>query len=119
MTNTQFKKIKKQANRRKRIGNVYSAINKKIVMRLLLVAVGILVVCQVTMSSNLATKGARINELNRELEQLKKEKEELSLEISSLGSLSRIKKVASTELYMVEGQAFVDYLEPSQSLASR
>lgn len=119
MTNKKLRQIKKQADRRKRVGVAYSVFSSKVAPRAVLLVLGVLILAQVVLSSHLATQGAEINKLNRELEQLKKENEQLSLQISSLGSLARIKHVASTELGMFSGQKHIDYLKPSPSLASR
>ncbi len=119
MTSKKLKRIKKQAKRRKRFTHTYSVFGSRIAPRVVLLVLGVLVVGQVILSSHLATQGAQINKLNRELEDLKKDNEQLSLQISSLGSLARIKEEASTELGMGSGKGSIDYLKPAAKLASR
>ncbi len=112
MTANKIKRIKTRAKRRKLLGT-------KVAPRAVLFVIGVLVILQVVFSSHLATQGAEINKLSRELEDLNKKNEQLSLQISSLGSLERVKQVASSELGMINSKSRIDYLKPSPSLASR
>ena len=75
--------------------------------------------CYSTYSGNLHSgSGAEIYSLTKRREELSELNEQLSSEVATLGSLSRVRESAKTDLKMIEGVDAVEFLLPAK-LAAR
>lgn len=75
--------------------------------------------CYSTYSGNFHSgSGAEIHALTKRREELSELNEQLGSEVATLGSLSRIRESAKTDLKMIEGADAVEFLLPAK-LAAR
>ena len=89
----------------------------KTLLIMILVTFGALLLTRVTFSNILAVSGQRLTAASQEVEVLKEENQKLENEISKLGSLSRIEKMAN-KAGLVKAEN-IEILTPSKPIANR